>query len=202
MSDFLMRGLIVFQTEGKMEHFLTLLQSAVELTARKAWIMLLFGGAMLGLVYKGFIPSSDVLPGWYAFFAAITVLGAIGLIVALVSLIRNHLSANQSKSAAASARQEQYDKAIKDGLANLDVLNAVEAKYLVWILRHSNDRFRANFPDYDGNNLQAKRILFQADDHARDIFQVNPAVWAERESFLRRFKKLDLDPSTPPWESY
>ncbi|TIW92190.1 MAG: hypothetical protein E5V59_18190 [Mesorhizobium sp.] len=199
---YLMWALIESLNGAPMEHFLTLLQSAIELTARKAWIMLLFGGAMLGLVYKGLIPSSDILPGWYAFFAAITVLGVIGLVIALASTIRDHLAGKHSEHAAMAARQGDYDKAINAGVANLEVLSETETKYLVWILRQGKDRFRANFISYDGNNLQAKRILFLADDHARDIFQVNPGVWSDRENILKRYENLYIDTTSPPWERY
>jgi hypothetical protein len=40
-------------------------------------------------------------------------------------------------------------------------LTCLTQPYLVWIMRQGNDRFRAKFPNYDGNNLQAKRIYSQ-----------------------------------------
>jgi len=147
---------------------------------------------MILLTQSGIVPASDTWNKWTPIFAVVATLGACILAVSMASWILKRFNDVRYEGSTREASNRKWEAALEAGVKNLDVLNETETAYLVWILRRGQRRFRADFPSYSGNNLGPKNIIFNSDEHARDVYQVNPKVWEMREQLISRFSQISL----------
>lgn len=82
------------------------------MSARNGWILLIFGGAISGLMLAGTPPAADTQPAWFTLFVVITGLGGAILMVHLgswalsVSVGQKRASRLQLKREAAAFQEE------------------------------------------------------------------------------------------------
>lgn len=185
-----------------MEQWFSAIQTAFDFSARKGWMMFLFGALMIVLMKVGLIPAEDTQPGWFTFFVAVAVFGAVILLVHLVAwMIGDH----QSKSASRAKllyRKHQQDALFAEGVRNLDVLDENEKRILVWILRQDKNRFSADVRQSNGTARLVNKQIILRDPRtsAQDVWEINPGVWEKRAQILKEYENIQT-PDGRPWDS-
>ncbi|MBY8918810.1 hypothetical protein KUG85_04790 [Nitratireductor sp. L1-7-SE] len=189
-----------------MEQLFSAFQSAFDFSARKGWIMFLFGTLMIVLMKAGSIPTEDTQPGWFTLFVAVAVLGAVILLVHLFAwMIGNHRS-HAAYEAKKKSQARQLQALFEEGRRNLDVLNSTETMVLIWLLRQEKERFSAEIKNSNGAmGLLNKGLVYRdAGTRADNVWVINPMVWNEREPILARHEDIQTPPQPPwdPWNSW
>lgn len=179
---------------------LAAIQSALNLKARQGWIFFLAGGAVLLLKFYEVSFFGNLDPTWIGICGVVFVLGAVILLVSL----GGHLFEKAAEAKSAQKRNEEnrreFQARLKIAVDNLDVLSDIEQRSLLWIFANGQQRFRAENTIRSNTDLGPKGIILSGDKHSHDIYVVNDAVWALRDSWLKKYNLERLDPKKAPWD--
>lgn len=162
--------------------------------------MLIVGGAGYLLLKAGAIGVAD-MPSWTpGLLILIAVAGFAVLCVGAGGWAYTKFQQAQSEASELAAKQAQQKSEIKTGNQNIDVLTYEEAEALAFVLRGEKQRFPGRVTRSPaGLGLVNKKVLFPTE--TKDVWQVNPEVWARSEELIERYKRIPQS-TRSPWTSH
>lgn len=163
-----------------MDPLIAFLQSAFALRARQGWISLLIGLTMWGLIYADILPASDVPSGWKAFFAFLTVLGVVILIVAAGTVIYERMRKRMLIERAVEQKKAERIHRDAEAAKNVETLKGWEAAVLLDLLR-GEKRFNESYDQVYG--LAQKGIIYQVS--LGDVYEIADVIWRDKDRLLR-----------------
>ena len=164
----------------------------LEATEKVGWVAFLFGWAFLLAIAYGVWPF-EAAPVEVALIAAL--IAMIGTAIVVVNRVAAAVEWNgkrrarnaeaKAKEAAAEAEKTHKGEAVK----NLVLLESHGIEQLVWLLRRNQQRFSYS------SVLPTYRVAHRI-GHDR-IFEIDEAVWHQREALLQKYAKVRDMPKFP-----
>lgn len=180
-----------------MEHLVSLLQSALGLTAKQGWTWLVAGASILILNGYEVGPFAKLDGTWLAVAGVVAVFGAAILLVSFGSYLIAEGATRKKARERAKGREGEWSFINEEALRNLDILNEPEQAALAWIIRNGQQRFRSDGFHMDGD-LRSKHIIGGPIGQTRDVYQVIDSVWAIRDEVDKRYQNIRTS-DEPPW---
>jgi hypothetical protein len=172
-----------------MEHLVSLLQSALGLTAKQGWTWLIAGASVLLLNGYGVGPFAKLDGTWVAIAAVVAVFGAAILLVSFGGYLMDRRAARKKARQRAAGRQSEWDFVNQEAIKNLAILNEHEQAALAWIIRNGQQRFRSDGFHMNGN-LLSKHIIYGPIGVTSDVYEVIESVWAIKHELDQRYQDI------------
>lgn len=160
--------------------------ASLDVPNRYGWILLLVGGAALGLIRLGVWP--------FHVGGAITAstAGLFSLVGAAI-LVTGFFSFTGAKIADWRAQRKLTKLHASEAIANLDVLYPMERRQIAFVLRGETPRVRGDVSE----RLRFLKVLEPPPLYAPGVYTVNPTVWKKRGELLAKFKDVPTEAEFP-----